>query len=144
MSSISAPLATLLAALIGGYLLLYIHRKNARRTATAKYRAALLEAFTGLYPIPTNWPNNIDAHLRGIFPSLQRAIAEYRPYVPWHARKAYDQAWFIYRLDRDGREIDKQLYFHYMGFSSPGGPVIDPKVTFRSNVDSLLRFAGET
>jgi hypothetical protein len=144
MRDIPAPFATILAALLGGLLLLYVHRKNARRTAAAKYRAALLESFTGLYPIPTNWPGNIDAHLRQVFPQLQRAVAEFRAYVPWHARRSYDQAWFVYRLGPDGREIDKQLYQQYMGFTSPGEPVVDPKDTFRANVAGLLAFAGET
>jgi len=44
MRDIPAPFATILAALLGGLLLLYVHRKNARRTAAAKYRAALLES----------------------------------------------------------------------------------------------------
>jgi len=143
MPDIPPPAATLLAALIGGLLLLYVHRKNARRVAAAKYRAALLEAFAGLYPIATNWPDNIDSHLRQIFPSLQRAVAEFRPYVSWHARRSYDSAWFAYRLGSDGREIGKQLYHQYMGFTSPGEPAIDPKETFRANVVNLLRYAGE-
>jgi hypothetical protein len=143
MLDIPAPLATLLAALVGGLLLLYVHRKNARRAAAAKYRAALLEALAGLYPIPTNWPSNIDSHLRQAFPQLQRVVAEFRPYVPWHARRSYDQVWFVYRLGTNGREIDKQLYHQYMGFISLGEPVIDPKETFRANVAGLLAFAGE-
>lgn len=144
MLSIPAPLATLLAALVAGLLLLYVHRKNARRTATVKFRTSLFQAMTGLYPVPSNWPGNIDAHLRQVFPALQQAVSEFRPYVPWHARRSYDRAWFVYRLGRDGREIDKQLYHQYMGFTSPGEPVIDPKETFRVNVAGLLAFAGET
>jgi hypothetical protein len=144
MLDIPAPLATLLAALVGGLLLLHVHRKNARRAAAAKYRAALLEAFTGLYPVPANWPGDIDSHLRRAFPLLQRAVAEFRPYISWRARRSYDQAWFVYRLGPEGREIDKQLYHQYMGFTSPGEPVVDPKETFRANVAGLLAFAGET
>ena len=144
MPSIPVPLATLLAALLGGLLLLYVHRKNARRAAAAKFRSSLLSAVAGLYPVPSNWPGSIDSHLRQVFPALQQAIAEFRPYVSWHSRNSYDHAWFVYRLGRDGREIDKQLYHQYMGFTSPGEPVIDPKETFRANVAGLLVFAGET
>jgi hypothetical protein len=144
MPSISAPQATLLTALVGGLILLYVHRKNAQRAATAKFRAAMFQSLTGLYPVPSSWPANIDSHLRQIFPALQQAIAEFRPYVPWYSRRSYDRAWFVYRLGPDGREIDKQLYHQYMGFTSPGEPVIDPKETFRVNVAALLAFAGET
>lgn len=144
MPNISSPLATILAALFAGFLLLYVHRKNARRTAVAKFRSAVLQAVTGLYPVPSNWPSNIDSYLRGVFPALQQAVAEFRPYVPWHARRSYDRAWFVYRLGQDGREIDKQLYHQYMGFTSLGEPIIDPKETFRANVAGLLAFASET
>jgi len=144
MPDIPAPLATLLAALVGGLLLLHVHRKNARRAAAAKYRAALFESFAGLYPVPSDWPGNIDSHLRQLFPALQRTMAEFRPYVPRRSRKSYDRAWFVYRLGTDGREIDKQLYHQYMGFTDPGQPIVDPKETFRTNVAGLLAFAGET
>jgi hypothetical protein len=144
MPVIPTTLLTSLIALIGWLLVLYVQRKNARRTATTKYRAALLEALSGLYPIPTDWPNNIDAHLRQIFPILQRAVAEFRPHVPWYSRRSYDRAWFVYRLGDGGREIDKQIYHQYMGFSSPGERTVDPKETFRANVSMLFRFARET
>ena len=144
MPNIPAPVATLLAALLGGFLLLYVHRKNARRTAAAKFRASLLGAVAGLYPVPSNWPGNIDSHLRHIFPVLQQAVTEFRPYVSWYSRRSYDRAWFVYRLGHDSREIDKQLYHQYMGFTSPGESVVDPKETFRANVTGLLAFAGET
>ena len=144
MPDIPTPFATLLAGLLSCLLLLYVHRKNARRTAAEKYRAALFEAFSGLYPIPSNWPSNIDGHLRQTFPLLQCAVAEFRPFVPWHSLRSYDAAWFNYRLGPEGREIDKQLYHQYMGFTSPDEPVVDPKVTFRNNVTALLAFAGET
>jgi len=144
MTDFPAPAIALLTTLVGGLLLLYVHRKNARRAATSKYRGTLLEAFSGLYPIPSNWPKNVDAHLRQLFPIVQRAVAEFRPYVPLHSRKRYDKAWFIYRLGEDGREIDRHVYHQYMGFTSPGEPVVDPKDTFRTNVGKLLEFAGET
>ena len=143
MPAIPATLLTLLIALIGWLLVLHVQRKNAHRVAATKYRAALLEALSGLYPIPTNWPNSIDAHLRQAFPILQRTVAEFRPYVPWYSRRSYDKAWFVYRLGEGGREIDKQVYHQYMGFTSPGEPIIDPKEVFRVNVSTLFRFAKE-
>jgi len=144
MPEISGPIATILVGLLSALLVLYIRRKNAAVAAASKFRGVLLSDFAGLYPIPANWPSNIDARLRQIFPSLQHAVEEFRPYVPFHVRRSYDRAWFVYRLGSDGREIDKQLYHQYMGFTSPGEPTIDPTQTFRSNVARLLAFAGET
>jgi hypothetical protein len=144
MFDVPAPLIAILGVLLSAFFLLYVHSKNAKRTAAAKYRAALLKAFSGLYPIPSNWPRDIDSHLREIFPELQVAVAEYRTFIPWYSRKKYDYAWFVYRLDKDGREIDKQLYFHYMGFRDADRPTSDPKQEFHCNVSRLMAFASET
>jgi hypothetical protein len=143
MPEISPPVATLLAALVGGLLLLYVHRLNAKRTASAKFRAALLQAFSGLYPIPSNWPENIDAHLRGIFPVLQAAVAEFRPFVFWFHRRSYDAAWLKYHCST-GRSVDakSQVYHDYYGFTSPEKPVSDAKDVFHANVSRLLQFAS--
>lgn len=144
MPDISAPFATLLVGLLSALLVLYVRRRNASASAAAMFRAALLDALSGMYPVPTTWPANIDLHLRQLFPAVQRAVQEFRPYVPWYSKRSYDRAWFVYRLGIDGREIDKQLYHQYMGFTSPCEPVVDPKVTFHANVKKLLAFADET
>lgn len=104
-------------------------------------------ALSGLYPIPANWPDNgnaVDKILRAAFPALQSAVAEFRDSVPSRDRRPVDQAWFIYRLGADGREVDKQCYHQYMGFGSPDRVVPDSKATFRANVSRLLSFAKET
>lgn len=143
MREIPAPIATLLVGLLSTYVVLYIRRRNASAAAAAKFRAALLDSFSGMYPIPANWPSNVDFHLRKIFPAIQHAVTEFRSYVPWYSRRSYESAWFMYRLGPDGREIDKQLYHQYMGFTSPDEPAIDPKVAFHANVKRLLDFARE-
>jgi hypothetical protein len=111
-------------------------RQNARRDAGAKFRVAYLSALSGLYPLPTNWPDDIDHFLRGVFPTLQSALAEFRPFVPFWRRWAFDRAWFKYRCGT-GRPIDLQNYFHYMAFGS--NP--NAKENFRRNVAALLSFA---
>jgi len=138
MLGISAPEATFLAALFGGLVLLYVHRLNAFRSALAKFRAEVLAAFEGLYPSPAQWPENIDAFLRRVFPKLQAAVAAFRPFLSCYRRRAFDHAWFEYRC-ATGREVDLQCYHHYMAFS--GQP--DPKLTFKRNVDALLSFAKQ-
>ena len=144
MPEIPAPLATLLVGFLSAFLLLYVRRRNASAAAAIKFRSALLDAFSGMYPVPATWPANIDSHLRQLFPALQRAVEEFRPYVPSYSKRSYDTAWFVYRLGADGRDIDKQLYHQYMSFTSPGRAVVDPKETFHVNVKKLFAFAGET
>jgi hypothetical protein len=138
MFGISAPEATLLAALLGGLLLLYVHRLNAYRSASAKFRAEVLAALEDLYPSPAKWPGNIDAFLRSVFPKLQAAVAQFRPFLAWYRRRAFDRAWLTYRC-ATRREIDVQCYHHYMAFSGQA----DPKLTFKRNVDALLSFAKQ-
>jgi hypothetical protein len=141
---INGAALSILIFLLGTLVTLDIRRKNACDAAAAKFRLDLLNALTGLYPVPTDWPKDVDAHLRKIFPSLQRSVAEFRPYLPWYKRRAYDKAWFVYRLGVDGREIDKQIYHQYMEFSSPDKRFVDPKKQFHANVSKLFRFAGRT
>ena len=122
-------------------------RQNSFRAASVKFRSAVLDTLSGLYPIPANWPssgNVVDKTLRSAFPALQTAVTEFKDSLPRRRQRAFDQAWFVYRLGSDGREIDKQCYHQYMGFTSPDEPTVDPKVTFHANVSKLLIFANET
>jgi hypothetical protein len=129
-------LATLIVGVFAAIVLLGVHRHNAFRAASTKYRSTFLETLRQVYPHPVQWPANIDHFLRGVFPTLQAAVAEFRAFVPWYRRRSYDAAWFAYRCST-GREVDLQCYHHYMGFG--GDP--DPKKMFKSNVDRLLSYA---
>ena len=116
-------------------------RDKKSRTANAKkvFRDECLQTFAGLYPIATEWPSDINAHLRSVFPRLQAAKETFRPFVYRRHRKAFDKAWEIYRVGIDGRPtIDAQVYHQYIGFV--GQP--DHKEMFRKNVERLLSFAN--
>jgi hypothetical protein len=113
-------------------------RRAARRNAANKSRATLLLLFNGLYPLPANWPIDIDHVLRGVFPAFQSGVAEFRPFVPVWRRWAFDRARFRYRCGTSW-EIDLQNYRHYIAFGS--NP--KAKVNFKRNVDKLLSFAHE-
>jgi hypothetical protein len=134
------PLSSLVVCVLGVGLThrLTIGRDklNAKRRASVKFYSAILAAFHGLYPLPVNWPLDIEYALRSVFPAIQTAIAEFRPYVPWWQRRAFDRAWFRYRCGT-GREIDLQIYLHYTAFRDN----TDAKGRFRRNVAALLAFA---
>jgi hypothetical protein len=136
----SSLIVGLVVVLVGGVLTHNLSRRRdrqtARRNAAVKFRAAFLAALSGLYPLPTNWPEDINHFLRGVFPALQNAVAEFRPFLPMWRRWAFDRAWFKYRCGT-GRKIDLQNYFHYMAFGS--NP--NARENFRRNVDALLSFA---
>lgn len=131
--------AYIFAALIGVWALFHVWKLNARRAASAKFRSAILKAFEGLYPLPTEWPDisaAIDQRLQAAFSDLQIAVAEFRPFVPWYRRRAFNRAWFRYRYAYK-KEGGYQCYHHYMAFND--NP--DPKGNFCRNVDKLLSFA---
>jgi len=113
-------------------------RRSNRIEASQKFRKCVLHELKGLYPLPTNWPGNlgIEPTLRSIFPQLQIAVTEFRPFIPWYCRKAFDRAWCSYRNDT-GRDIDYQCYLHYVEHND--NP--NPRDNFRRNVDKLLSFA---
>jgi hypothetical protein len=130
------PIAGALITVLASF---YVWKWKARRDASQKYHASLLKAFSGLYQLPTEWPSggtNIEQRLRKVFPELQVAIEEFRPFVPSKKRSTYDEAWSRYR-NAYGRPVDYQCYHHYIAFSS--NP--DPKGEFRRNVEKLLSFA---
>jgi hypothetical protein len=88
--------------------------------------------------------------LESKFPTLQAAIVEFRPYVPWYKRLSFDRAWRIYRHGNDGIEIDGQYYWQYVPVSGEGienGKRIkhDNRLTYKSdfkkNVSRLLKYA---
>ncbi|MCL1526094.1 hypothetical protein [Xanthomonas nasturtii] len=134
---IAALSSFFLGALSGVFLQ---HRSSAKRAAEV-FRGTLLEAFSGMYPTPSNWPSNIDTRLRDVYPKLEQAVEAFRPHLPWWKKRSFERAWFIYRLGKDGREIDVQVYHQYMGFEEQGQLFIDPKVRFKTNVHNLVAFA---
>jgi hypothetical protein len=86
--------------------------------------------------LPTSWPDDINHFLRGAFPALQTAVAEFRPFVPLWRRRAFDRAWYSYR-SASGQKKEMQAHHHYMAFES--NP--NYKGNFRRNVKALLLFA---
>ena len=126
-------------------------RKTRRITAADNFHYLVLSIIEGLYPIPSNWPDNIDDFLRSKFSAFQAAITGFRKHLTASEKKYFDHAWFIYRLGKDGREIDKQNYAQYRDGESTtvinGKEVTeinDGKKNFKHNVDQLLKFVKKT
>ena len=138
------PTLALLAALLTIIVALYIPYRNASRAAAANFRNLLLAKLSGLYPVPNNWPNNIDLYLKSIFPELQATVEQFKPYVaPWR-RRAFERDWLAFYCST-GRDVDKncQVYHHYMDFTSPDQQIPSGKQTFHKNVSRLLSYARE-
>jgi len=126
-------------------------RKTRRITAADNFHSSVLSILEGLYPVPSNWSDNIDSFLRSKFPALQSAVTDFRKHLTFSEKTSFDHVWFIYRLGKDGREIDKQYYAQYLDGESAtninGKEIIeinDGKKNFKHNVDALLKFAKKT
>lgn len=132
----AATLLAALAAILGAYA---IQRFIAFRNASVKFRAALAAELGSIYPTPGKWPEDISTFLRAAFPKLQAAVAEFNESLPKRKRADFLHAWHEFHCCT-GRDIDAQVYHHYMAFQS--NP--DPKATFQANVSRLLSFARET
>lgn len=138
----------ILAGLIGGLILFKVHRYNAFKSASERFRSAILNELEGLYPTPKKWPSDegqILNILRVKFPRLEIAVTDFRCYLTWLSRRRFDKAWRKYHED----------YYQYVPYTTSGGysfgklvsPPIDTtktyKETFRHNVDELLKYANQ-
>jgi hypothetical protein len=141
-------------AFIVAYLAGLNNRRNRFATASAKFHSDILAILSGLYPLASNWPkdiNTLDAVLRLIFPKMQIAVEEFKRFLPWYKKIFFNHAWSRFR-NAYGREQDIQCYHHYMPFISTsivkGKEITEDntasyKENFKHNVDKLLSFAKQ-
>lgn len=132
---------------------IYVQRLNAFRTASTKFTGIILNELKDVYPIPSNWPEDIDSFLRFRFADIQAAVSEFKTHLPWYNVKSFDRAWFLYRIGEGGCETHKQDYWQYIPsvstFTSEGKEfTIDTRDTyedtFKKNVARLLKYAKKT
>ena len=143
----------LILAGIGAIVIYFNSRKNRHADAAEKFRAVFYAKLKGLYPTPSQWPqdfNVLNNRLREAFACLQSAVNEFKRFVPLYRRKCFNLAWRQYRLGKEGRDTGQQDYKHYQ--SSEGAAAIagneiaettDGKARFKQNVDKLLSFAKQ-
>ena len=120
-------------------LALYRQKESARAVAANKLVSVFTSELSSIYPVCSKWPENIDSFLKNKFPILQSAIESYKPFVK--NKKGFIKAWDLYRLGKDGRIIDKQVYHQYMGFQINDEPVVDPEKCIIENIDRILAYA---
>jgi hypothetical protein len=136
--------------LISAWIKRLLNRADRKAVAASAFRESFHRELQGLYPRPTEWPQGagIEQRLRRVFPALQTAYANFRPYVKDKA--TFEEAWRDYRCATK-RDIDDQSYLHYLDATSTtsnnfGGQTVlrsDGKANFKRNVDRLLRFAQD-
>ena len=136
----------ILAALIAGLILFQVHRYNAFKAASTKFRNTILQELEGLYPTPAKWPSE-DIHIINIlkdkFPRLEIAVTEFRGHLGFFIIKRFDKAW------REYHENYSKYYPHADKGYLNDKLVYDVDTTqtykesFKHNVDALLKFAKQ-
>ena len=133
-------------------LLMHRDKKNIFNSAANDFINTIHSELKDIYPIPANWPENINGFLREKFPTLQAAVNAFAKHLPESDQTAFFLAWSIYRLGKDSREIDKQDYHQYEAWTGAHRlPETDKLITedntktykdnFKKNVDNLLKYA---
>jgi hypothetical protein len=61
-------------AIFVGYINSINHRKNRFAAASAKFRNVFINELKDIYPIPVNWPANIDEYFRSKFGSPYKTV----------------------------------------------------------------------
>jgi len=98
MDSIPTGVLTLIAALVAVLGSLAVQRFVASRTASAKFRAAILGELGSRYPHIGQWPSDIDGLLGKSFPNLQAALAEFTESLPNRRRAEFLAAWHTFSM----------------------------------------------
>lgn len=140
-----APLATIIAAFIGGGWLMFVHWLNMLRTAKAEFRSSVFNVLEGVYPIRTNWNDDVAIALRIGQPKLQRTISIYRYHLCTERIAEYDKAWDdyskFYRSVSDRSITDHNVLANLSKESGNHTNESDPYEKLCIHVDKLLSFA---
>lgn len=139
------PILALLFSVLSAFA---IARYTAYRTASAKFRATVLEALSDFYPTFTRWDGaRFSGELKAKFPTLQATVADFEASLLWCRKDDFRKAWMSY-CNGTGRECDMNTYLHYFDSYGAGGNQSDAtakaQALFHANVRRLLSFAHET
>ena len=135
-----------LIAVLGAFA---VQRYVAYRTASAKFRAAVLEALADFYPSFTKWNGaRFGDELKSKFPILQAAVADFEASLVWFKKNDFRKAWVRY-CNATGRDCDMNTYLHYFDAYDPSESTQaeatgKAQVLFHANVKRLLSFAHQT
>jgi hypothetical protein len=134
--------AILLSAWIG-WIRWRNNKKSRLAEASAKFRNKVLNELEGLYPDTVNWPKDIDVKLRQTFPAIEIAVAEFRYFVPFYRKGAFDVAMKEYHNNCCAITGDTcAAYVMYPDMRKPGEQ--SPEKIFKDSIEALLFFARET
>ncbi|MFT7223861.1 MAG: hypothetical protein ACI82Z_001404 [Cellvibrionaceae bacterium] len=88
--------ATIIAALIGAFLLLYIHKVNMTREAKSEFISSIYTILEGIYPKGTEHNSRVFQSLKEAQSKLLRAVSIFRFYIPKSNLEKFNETWHNY------------------------------------------------
>lgn len=130
----------LLGALIIFALGVELINRRRRADAVDYYDTTFKTELAGLYPTPTNWPEDLALHLRASFPLMRDAFENLRSFIPQKQLRDYNIAWnnFYDFCSLSGVTNEKQSEA-----TSSTESAQDPKLVFHQLVSDLLAFTNQ-
>ncbi|MFZ6677099.1 hypothetical protein [Undibacterium sp. Tian12W] len=137
MTQYIPAIVTIITALIGGGLLLYVHKRNAYRTAATSFRAAFAPALARIEAArlhnSTHDAPDVSGLLNSNFEVMAAAVANFSPFVAGKEKKAFDEAWHEYK------ELNPTSYGGAMFFA--GYENKDSLMVIEKKLNAILAFA---
>jgi hypothetical protein len=118
--SFITPIATIIAAIIGGFLLWNVHKANMVRSAKANFITAVYTELEGIYPEGVQRNQNIFQKLHGAQPALLRAASIFRFYLSTKELDEFDNSWDSYiKMYQETTEQAQTVHAFYGEGDSP-------------------------
>lgn len=105
-----------------------------KRKARAEFRAGIINALPGIYPICIKDINYIDSSLRKAFPEMQRCVEIYKNQISSSEAEDVRKSWDNYRLSGNKNRKETMIFDKYMSFSGEK----DPEGNLRRAIDRLI------
>lgn len=143
LSEIPTGVFIILSALIAGFFAVFVPRYNRASEASNIFRNNVIDLFKEVYPTPERQPENLKELIKNNYPSLNSEVHKYRPFVSWYKRRKFDQDWNNFRgFDKDDCFSRNTDFFKYGEHSIDGVPNRGYE-QFKSNLSTLLSYAGK-
>ena len=115
---------------------------NRRRRADAVdyYDTTFRAELAGLYPNPTDWPEDLALRLRTSFPLMRDAFENLRGFIPQNQLRGYNLAWSRFH---DFCRMNGAIHENPAGATPPTEAEYDPKKVFYQLVSDLLAYTEQ-
>jgi len=139
-------LATLCVGLIGAFTAIYVHRRNAFRSAALSFRNAFIEELSALESVTNKRKIARDILIKS-YDKHKIAVEEFRRHLGYFRKRRFDAIWKEHHMSREYDDVrDKfgipekdHIYLQYLWPNAESEE--DATKLAIANIRSLLRYA---